>query len=220
MISKSLFVLPLALALAAVSLSSQAGSLYVGGGYPGAAFGFSEPLTGSLSSFSFRGELAGGIRYKASGQRNGVDYDGTFKNDRFGTFLDWYPLSNGFRLSAGATFNDTNATLNGRGTGNSTINGKAVDLTGETFNVKLTYPKTTPYVGIGWGHHSDSARGIGFFADIGAQFGRVSTEAQTSLIGKFGITQADVDAEATTVRDYAKRAAVLPTLNFGATYKF
>ena len=101
-----------------------------------------------------------------------------------------------------------------------TVNGIPADLTGEQFDVALTYSKVTPYLGIGWGHNANADRGLGFFADLGAQFGHVSTQVTTTVVGKFGITQADVDAEAASVRDYANKFSVLPTLNVGISYKF
>lgn len=205
--------------LVTASGSAIAGDVYGGFGFPGLVLGYSAPL-GGTQTVSLRGEYAGGVTLKHSGQKDGTEYSGSFRSNRVGGFIDWFPLDNGFRFTGGLTVNDTSASLTGKGGPNSTINGKPVDLTGETYTVNMKYPTTTPFLGIGWGHQRRAQTGIGFFADVGVQFGRFKTDVQTSVVGKFGITQADVDAEASSVRDAASRYSILPSVTMGATYKF
>ena len=195
--------------------TSQAAQVYAGAGLSGIHAGYGYKLSNHLS---VRGELAGGLKIKRDGRREGLDYSGEFSTTRGAALIDFYPMAGGLRLTAGLTANRTRVTLNGRGT-NGTVNGKPVDLTGETFQVRLNYPSTTPYIGIGWAHQPD-ATGLGFFADVGVQIGRFKTEVSTSLVGKYGITQADVDAEAKKVRDSVNKLSVLPSVSMGLTYGF
>ena len=207
--------------LGSVAVSSHAQDVYAGGGFPGIVLGYSAPLIlqGQQSDFSLRGEYAGGVTLSHSINRDGTDYTASWKANRVGGFVDWFPLSGSFRVSGGVTFNDTKATLTGSG-GSATINGNLVNLTGETFNVTLRYPKVMPYLGIGWGHQRTDKKGFGFFADIGVQFGKPSVDVQSSLVANGKVMQSDIDAEADSIRRQANKLGVLPSAMFGMTYTF
>jgi hypothetical protein len=206
----------LAVALTACAAASHAAEIYGGIGLPGALLGYGGSFGASLG---WRGEVAGGLKLKRDGRREGLEYSGELKTGRAAAFLDWYPLAGSFRLSAGLTANDIKVNLNGTGT-TGTINGKAVSLVGETFRVTAKYAASTPYLGLGGGHQQADGGGIGFFWDLGAQFGSFDVSAQTSLVGKFGVTQADVDAEAKKVRDTLDSLKVIPMVAIGLTYRF
>lgn len=49
---------------------------------------------------------------------------------------------------------------------------------------------------------------------------RFKTETTTSLVGRQGITQADVDAESASLRDSTARLSVLAKLSVGVSYRF
>ncbi len=132
-------------------------------------------------------------------------------------FVDWYPFSGTFRLTGGVTANDVKIDLDGSG-GSGTINGKPVNLSGETFKLQVKYASGTPFLGFGWGHTPTA--GFGGFLDIGAHFGKFDATVQTTVVGKFGVTQADVDTEVQKVRDKLDQLKVLPSLTVGLTYKF
>lgn len=203
-------------ALAGTTMVAQANDVYGGVGFPGLALGFAHAYDNGLAA---RAEYNGGLSVNRDGQREGLSYKGSLKTGRFGGFVDWFPFGGTFRVAAGLTFNDMKATLDGQGS-KGTINGKAVDLTGETFTVNVKFPSTTPYLGLGWGHQRSTDKGLGFFADLGVQFGKFGVDVQTSIVGKFGVTQADVDAEANKVRDTVGKYSVLPTATLGLTYRF
>ena len=203
-------------AVAAACLPAHAVEAYAGIGYPGATLG----VAGAIgSNVTLRGEFAGGLSISKDGQREGLNYRGDFKAGRAALFVDWQPFSGSFHLTAGATANNIKLDLIGSGT-NGTINGKPVNLTGETFNVQVKYARSTPYLGLGWGHQPAPGGGLGFFLDLGAQFGRFDTAAQTTIVGKFGVTQADVDAEVQKVRDTVDQLKVMPSATIGLTYRF
>jgi hypothetical protein len=205
----------LAVAEACAAPAAFAGELYTGLSLPGLTLGYA----GSWApAWGLRGEFAGGLTLSSDGQREGLNYDGHLKAARGSLLVDWFPLGNSFRLTGGATQNDYTVTLNGKGSTGS-INGKPVDLTGESFRVDVAYSHTTPYLGLGWGHGTTGS-GLGFYFDVGAQFGRFTAETSTSVVGKYGITQADVDAESQKVRDTVARYTVLPSLGLGVSYRF
>ncbi len=203
-------------AVAAACLPAHAGETYAGIGFPGATLGYAGAIA---SNVTLRGEVAGGISIQRDGQREGLTYQGDFKAGRAGLFVDWQPFSGSFHLSAGLTANNIKLDLVGAGT-NGTINGKPVNLTGETFNVQVKYARSTPYLGLGWGHQPAPGGGLGFFFDLGAQFGRFDTSVQTTIVGKYGVTQADVDAEVQKVRDTVDQLKVLPSATIGLSYRF
>lgn len=221
-IKKHLALATCAALFGSVAVSSHAEDVYAGIGFPGVVLGYSAPLIlqGQQSDFSVRGEYAGGVTMSHTITRNGTDYKANWKANRVGGFVDWFALGGSFRVSGGITFNDTKGTLTGSGGTNATINGKPVNLAGESFNMTLRYPTVMPYLGIGWGHQRAATKGFGFFADIGVQFGKPSVNVQSSLVGKNGITQADIDAEADSARRHANKLGVLPSAMLGMTYTF
>ncbi len=205
-------------ALAAFSTVSMAQDSYVGVGLPGLlTLGYAYPLS---SSIGLRGEYAGGLSVNRDGNQDGVNFTGSFKASRLGAFADWFPMGGAFRLVGGLTVNDITADFNALGTGNSTINGNTVNMTGETYNVKVKFPNTTPYLGIGFGHQKSDAKGLGFYADLGVMIGTFSADTTTSLVGKQGITQADVDAQTQKIRNSLGGLTALPSASMGLLYRY
>ena len=206
------------LALAAIGAGVHAQDSYIGLGLPGLyTLGYAQPVTGSIG---LRGEYATGLSISKDGVQDGVNVTGSFKASRFGAFADWFPTGGGFRLVGGLTLNDMKADFNGVGTGTSTINGKTVNMAGQTFNVAVKFPDTTPYLGIGYGHQKSDVKGIGFYADVGVMIGTFTANTTTSLVGSQGITQADVDAQTQKIRDSLGSLSVLPSASIGLLYRY
>ena len=210
-------------ALAAVSGSAGAQDVYGGLGLPGLyTLGYAHPISASLG---LRGEFAGGLSVTRDGNQDGVNYTGSVKANRVGVFADWYPLGGGFRLVGGLTANDITADVNGIGSGTATINGQTVNMTGQTFNVKVKFPSATPYLGIGYGHQHSDSKGLGFYADLGVMVGSFTADTTTSLVGQpttsgGTITQADVDAQTQKIRDSLNSLSVFPSASIGMLYRF
>lgn len=205
-------------ALGAMGSAAIAQDSYIGLGLPGLyTLGYAYSTSPALG---FRGEYAGGLSVNKDGNQEGVNVTGTLKASRFGAFADWFPLGGGFRLVGGLTVNDIKADLNGLGTGTATINGKVVPMNGETFNVQVKFPNTTPYLGIGYGHQKSDVKGFGFYADLGVMVGTFSADTTTSVVGKGGITQADVDVQTQKIRDSLGSLSVLPSASLGLLYRY
>lgn len=205
-------------AAGAFSAVAQAQDSYFGLGLPGLyTLGYAQPIT---PAWGLRGEYATGLSVSKDGNQEGVNVTGSFKASRFGAFADWFPMGGGFRLVGGLTVNDMKADFNGVGTGTSTINGKPVNLAGQTFNVAVKFPDTTPYIGIGYGHQKSDVKGFGFYADLGVMIGTFTATTSTSLVGQQGITQADVDAQTQKIRDSLSSLSVLPSASLGVLYRY
>jgi hypothetical protein len=176
-------------------------------------------------SWGVRGEYAGGLDVNKDGVQDGVNVTGSLKANRAGVFIDWFPFEGGFRLVGGLTFNDIKASLNAVGTGTSNINGRPVSMVGQTFNVDINFPSTTPYLGIGYGNQSSKDKGLGFYADLGVMFGSFNTDVKTSLVGQKDqagntLTQADIDKQTQSMRDSIGGLSVLPSVSVGLTYRY
>ncbi len=211
-------VLALGVSLLALGSAAHADSAYVGVGLPGVlTLGYAKPMG---PSWGVRGEFSGGTSISRNGVEEGLNVEGKIKANRVGAFADWFPFDSGFRLVGGVTLNSIKANLDATGTGTNTINDKPVDLTGETFNVRLKYPNVTPYLGLGWGHQSSTVKGLGFFADLGVTVGKFKSDVTTTIVGKQGITQADVDAQVQDLRDALNKLSVLPSVSVGVVYRF
>jgi hypothetical protein len=205
-------------ALAALSTLSHAQDSYVGLGLPGLlTLGYAYPLS---SSVGLRGEYAGGLSVNRDGNQDGLNVTGNFKASRAGAFADWFPLGGAFRLVGGLTFNDIKADFNGVGSGTSTINGTTVSMTGETYNVRVKFPDTTAYLGIGYGHQLSGTKGLGFYADVGVMLGTFSADSSTSLVANGKVTQGDVDAQNQKIRDSLGSLGVLPSASLGLLYRY
>ncbi|MCX8522029.1 MAG: hypothetical protein ORN28_10915 [Rhodoferax sp.] len=209
---------------AGLSGAVQAQDAYLGVGLPGLySLGYANPFGTMLG---VRVEYAGGLSVNAGGNQEGVHVAGSFKASRFGAFADWFPFEGSFRLVGGITINDMKANFSGLATGISTINNIKVDMTGQNFNVEINFPKTTSYVGIGFGHQQSDSKGLGFYADLGLMVGSFSVTANTSLLNKpVGlngevIKQSDVDAQTQKVRDALNSIGALPSASMGLLYRF
>jgi len=196
-----------------------AGEIYGTVGSPGLTLGYSQGLSDSLNLRMDYSTL--GSRSK-NGWREGIDFSGSAKAKSLGLYLDWFPGASPFRLTGGLNFNDTRAAFSSTANNvTGSINGRPVNLTGEYFNVEVKQPGVTPYVGVGYGFKPDKGKkGLGFVVDAGLMIGRFKTDYSTSMVGKQGITQADVDAEVAKVRDSVRKISVVPKLSVGMSYAF
>ena len=83
----------------------------------------------------------------------------------------------------------------------------------------MNYATGTPDMGGGYGHQQ-SAKGLGFYADVGVMFGSFTADVSTNLVGQNGITQADVDAQKQTMNDSLGSLKVLPSVSLVLVYRY
>ncbi len=198
--------------------AALAGEIYAGAGLPGVMLGYAHPLN---SSFTLRGDWATlGTRTKQQAE-NGIVYDAEVGFNRVGLFADWFYWG-GMRITGGMTFNNLKLNLVARGDGATQFqignNPPVTPGPDERLSVSVKYPKSTPYLGLGYGHQAST--GFGFLFDLGASFGKASvSETHTGTILN-SIPQAQYDAELTELRDGVAKLKFIPQVSIGLNYRF
>jgi len=125
-----------------------------------------------------------GASFDADGEEDGVDYEGNLKGQTVGGLIDYHPMSNGFRISAGLYHNGNELDLDSTGSDNSNvqIGDRDYDLSDATLNTKVGFKSVAPYLGIGWGNAIDKKSQWSFSADLGVLF-QGSPEAKLKATG-------------------------------------
>lgn len=212
-------------ALSCLPAVAQSGEheVYAKVGLPGLIVGYARPVA---EGFTLRADVGSSGTFKRTEREEAIDYQGKLKYGRAALLGDYFPFGGGFRVTAGLTFNDTSLTLDAQTRPGSTltVNGKTVVLQGgDRFTAKAEFPKVTPYLGLGWGHHG-SEPGWGFVADIGASIGRaklrIDENISTNPAYANAITAADVDAELKKLRDGVAKVNVQPQVSIGVRWVF
>jgi hypothetical protein len=208
-----------ALVAALLARPALATELYAPLGLPGMGIGIAQPLPGGL--FGLRAD------YMTLGQRNrdtvesGIAYRGNVKLGRAALLADVFPFGGWFRVTAGATFNDYSLDLDASGaSGTLTIGDRTyVTTAADGLRVQVKFPRSAPYLGLGWGHQS--ASGWRFSADIGAALGKASvTATPRGALAAQGDIQANIDKELVDLRDGVGKVKAIPQLSIGLGYAF
>lgn len=198
--------------------SAHAGELYLGLGIPGVGLGYAQPISPAIT---LRGDFFTLGSRDATETESGIVYRGNYKLQRAALLADWFPFAGSFRLTGGAAFNTYKITLDANGAGGTlTIGDRTYTTTAaDGLTVQVKFPKTTPYIGIGWGHQAGS--GVRFSADIGAAIGRatVTAVARGQLAAQPDIQQ-NIDKELVELRDGVGRVKAIPQLSIGIGYSF
>jgi hypothetical protein len=218
-----------ALALATLALAAArpaaAAEAYVATGFPYALVGVAQPLN---AQFALRADFGTIAHHAYSGSTSDNDFKGDLKYDRGALLGDWFVAGGGFRLSAGATFNQAKATMTASPhNGKISIGGTPYDAPSSLYYVTsdLSFPKAAPYLGLGWGHH-DSAPGLTFNFDLGASIGTAKAtplKASPALASELALNQqgsADLAQENRDFQDTVHKFKALPQLTFGLGYRF
>jgi hypothetical protein len=114
---------------------------------------------GSGLSWSLRSDYTPGLKWHAPEPHAEL---GTLADPhRTSLYADWFPFTgHGFRVVGGLTLNDTWSNPLG---GAHAVSG--------AYQLR---PRTTTYLGIGYGSHGVSGKGLGFYADMGVSLGAAS----------------------------------------------
>jgi hypothetical protein len=197
--------------------ASQAGELYGQVGLPGVGLGYAHPVS---PAFTLRGDVVTLGNHRKTATESGIQYDGTLKANRVGLYGDWFPFNGVFRFTGGVTSNNYKLTLDASGAGGSLTVGNRTYATSaaDGLNVQIQFPKTTPYLGLGWGHQQ--ASGLRFAVDLGASIGRAKLTAVGRGVLADPAAQADIDAELAELRDGVGKVRVLPQISFALGYSF
>lgn len=158
--------------------------------------------------------VRGGINtgsYDYSRTDAGVDYDYTLDFDNYPVLLDWHVFGGEFRLTGGVFRNNNKAT--GRASGLLDIGGTPVNTTATT---DITFQKSSPYVGLGWGALPSTKRGLGFSFDLGVMV----QGSPTAKITAPGASPAAIAAEEAALNEDLKDLKYWPVISFGLGYTF
>ncbi len=212
------------IALVAVTLAgsfatrASAGEVYSGIGTHGVMLGYAQALS---PDFAVRGDFGTLGSRERNEREEGIDYEGKLTYNRLGLFGDWFPFSGGgFRFTGGVTFNNMKLDLVAKGNGSPiTIGNNSYPTdSSDRLNVKVEFPKTTPYLGIGYGHQLST--GWGFVFDLGASIGKAKVSETHSGTNLSQASQADIDAELAEIRDGAGKIKAIPMIAIGFNYRF
>lgn len=164
---------------------------------------------------------------------SGIFYDATAHLRTAEALLDFHPGGRGFRLSAGAFYNDTR--IDGSSlppsSGVYDIGGVPVpvSLVG-TLDGKIDFNPVVPYVGIGWGNAVGPGRRVRFAADLGAIFQGRGKATLTPIIpanspinttpGAREALQILLDREEREIEKDVADYTVYPVVSVGVSYRF
>ncbi|MES2888482.1 MAG: hypothetical protein V4739_10780 [Pseudomonadota bacterium] len=199
--------------------SARAAEVYGGLGFPGVMVGYAHPLSDRAT---LRADYATLGTRSDTTTEEGITYNTKIKASRLGLFADWFVSpGSSFRLTGGLTSNQYKVDLSGGGTGSTiTIGGSTYALAaGDRFDVKVKFPSTTPYLGVGWGHQK-ADKGWGFHADVGGSIGKAKVTTTVSGALAAQVSQADIDAETAEIRDGVGQIRFVPQLTVGVSYRF
>lgn len=207
-----------AAALLAAS-TAFAGDVYLGAGLPGIQLGYAQPVSDSLT---LRADFSTLGRLNHNRSENRIDYDAKLKADRLGLFADWFFAGN-WRAVGGLTFTNARADLRGSGSGNTITIGNTTYLAGpgEGFDVKVKFPRTMPYLGLGYGRQGQADKGWSVAFDAGLALGKpkVSGTVRGALLSQT-VSQDDVERELADIRDDANKIKGIPQLSLAVNYRF
>jgi len=141
--------------------------------------------------------------------------------------VDVHPFGGWFRLSGGLGLNNTHADGTADTTsGTLTINGTVYN-TSEVGTVqgRITFDRTSPYLGLGWGAPARSAGGLYFTSDFGVVFSKATGSVTGTCAPSLNSVtcaqlQSDLNAEAQQFKQEVEKVKYYPVITLGIGYRF
>ena len=203
-------------------LSAPAARADVGVHLKGGTLGAGVELT---KSFGERFSLGLGFNaydYKTTGEASDIDYDFKLELQSIALLAHFHPFRGSFRLSAGALHNKNELNLTGRPSSDATYDFDGTTYTAEdvgTLTGVLTFGKTSPYVGIGWGNRPGSRLGVSF--DIGALY-QGSPKLALNATGALGnpALASDLEQERRSAEEDLDKYEWYPVVSLGVYFRF
>lgn len=168
-----------------------------------------------------------GLSYSADKSTDDADYRASLKMRTFDALLDYYPMDNQFRLSAGLIYNGSKVTARAKPKGGEfTFNNNTyrADEAGQ-IDGRIDFRQAAPYLGIGWGNAVAANKGWGFTSDVGVMFQgsprtQLANSGCTISATECAQLKADLEVERRDLDDRARDIRYYPVIRIGATYKF
>lgn len=177
-----------------------------------------------------------GASFDADGEEDGVEYEGNLKGQTIGGLIDYHPVGNGFRISAGLYHNGNEIDLDSTGADNTNvqIGDRDYDLSNATLNTNVGFKSIAPYLGIGWGNAVDKKSKWSFSADLGVLFQGApeaklkaegsAVDIQTGLsvdVGSNTVFQGELTKEEDNLNNGDLESfEFFPVVSIGASYRF
>lgn len=203
----ALLILPQGLNAQSIGIGGRVGTLGVGG----------EVAVGLSENLALRGGI-GSFFLDFKGDYDDLEYTITPPSMTATVGIDLYPTGGFFRVMGGLMFRDGDISLESEDiteAGGVEIGDEVYNASGTLFGALAT-KSTAPFVGIGFGNHTQGE--FGFFLDLGVAFvgdADVSLEARGPLGNEPGL-RAELDKQEQTVQDEAgEYLKYWPILNLG-----
>lgn len=208
--------LAVALAVSSLTAAAQAGELYTSVGLPGVLVGWAQPIS---PRFTLRADAATLGSIGRDSIEEGVSYSGTLRSDRGAFLMDWF-VAGGMRLTGGLTFNRMRVDLRANGNGGTITIGDSTFATSSSdrFDVSVRFPSTTPYLGVGYGHHLGAGSTLLF--DLGGSIGRPTISESHSGPNLGNVPQSELDKELAQLREGIGRIRFVPQASLGVNLRF
>jgi hypothetical protein len=167
-------------------------------------------------------------KYDKSVTESGIDYNGSFKWQSAHLLADWYPYQGVFRTSIGLVYNNNKLSLSAKPSAGTTytINGTTYTTTDiGSLNGEMTFNKSAPYLGIGWGNPVAQGKGWGFVADVGVLYQgapktTLNVNCTATTPGLCSTLNGDVAAQNAKLTSDLNSFRWYPVLSVGASYQF
>lgn len=197
--------------------SEAANELSIGVGTTGTTIGYARALSRGTG---LRVEW-NSLRHEGTFESEDATYDSVLDVKAAGLYLDLFPFdSSSFRLTVGAVSGVRQFDLEAQPrNGTITIDGQQYDAEGERMFGTVTWPKTAPYLGIGFGHKA-SERGLSLVFDLGVIHGSPTVKLDATPSLKQAAGESNIEAERQRVQEEADKAKVYPVIKIGLGYSF
>jgi hypothetical protein len=205
---------------------------------PGIAAAEGIALTGKVGTLGLGAELTtrltdttqlrfgiNGYNVDSSRTEDGVDYDATFRLRSAGLIGDMFPIQDSvFRISLGLYYNDNRLDMTAKpnSTGSYDLgNGTYPAATIGTLKGQLTFNKTSPYIGVGWGAPFAKPGNWSFSLDVGALYqGSPKLKLESAACSANAACAADMAREQENAESDMRSYRWYPVISAGAVYRF
>jgi hypothetical protein len=182
--------------------------------------GLSDGWTGRLGLDAYN--------YNKALNKSNIDYDADFKWQSVHALADWYPMRGTFRTSIGLVYNSNKFSITGKpSAGTYDINGRTYQASDVgSLSGEVTFNKSSPYIGVGWGNPVERSKSWGLVADLGVLYQGSPHASLTATCGAgiptitcTGLTT-DTAAQQIKLTSDLNSFKWYPVFSIGASYQF
>jgi len=159
---------------------------------------------------------------KRQGNTDGVDYEYDLRLRSGEVMANFHPFAGAFRLRAGALLNRNEFLLTGQPGGSGTYEFNGVSYPASTVGTltgKLSFNKSAPYLGLGWGNRPNGSWGVTF--DLGAVYqGKPKLALEATGAAADPALAADLEAERQQAEEDLSSFKWYPVVQLGLYFRF